>query len=288
MCIAGSNAAHGVPNSDINLITGEMDFVSTIIMQDEYSVSKVSPGQTDATTHHQIKPSAVVKLPEKIGSKVARNDNYNIQDVSSSFKSSLNLSTSEKDEEVAKSCEAVVKSSSNYAIRKKDVHSVSISERQCDVEWNDPARKSIPLKGETSRVTVNGDASTSNFNPAKVEEKFHVVKTGGSCKTKTKSSLKSAGDKKLGRSVTWADEKIDSAGSSDLCEVKEFGDIKNESDSVDSTDVANDEDELRRASAEACAIALSQASEAVASGDSDVPDAGNYRSFYVLSFTFKY
>lgn len=277
-----SNAACGMPNNDINLITGEMDFVSTMIMQDEYSVSKVSPGQTDATSHHQIKPSAVAKQPEKVGAKVARNDNYNVQHLSSSFKSSLNLSTSEKNDEVARSCEAVVKSSSNCAIRKKDVHSVSISERQCDVERNDSARKSIPLKGETSRVTANGDNSTSNFNPAEVEEKFHVGKTGGSCKTKPKSSLKSAGDKKLGRSVTWADDKIDSAGNSDLCEVKEFGNIKKESDSVGSTDVADDEDELRRASAEACAIALSQASEAVAAGDSDVTDAVSEAGITIL------
>lgn len=278
----GSNAGHDKSTSDKNLITTGMDFVSTIIMQDEYTVSKVSPGQTDATTHHQIKPTAVVKQPEKVGAKVVRKDDDSIQDLSSSLKSSLNLSTSETVEEVAKSCEAVVKSSPDCTIKKKNVHSISISERQCDVERNDSASKSIQLKGETSRVTANGDASTSNCDTAKVEEKFQVEKAGGSCKTKPKSSLKSAGDKKLSRSVTWADEKINSAGSRDLCEVKEFGDIKKESDSVGNIDVADDEDVLRCASAEACAIALSHASEAVASGDSDVTDAFSEAGIIIL------
>lgn len=261
-----------------------MGFVSTIIMQDEYSVSKVPPGQMDATANHQIKPTATVKQPEKVDAEVVRKDDDSIQDLSSSFKSSLILSTSEKEEEVTKSCEAVLKFSPGCAIQKKDVHSISISERQCDVEQNDSARKSVQVKGKTSRVIANDDASTSNLDPANVEEKFQVEKAGGSLKTKPRSSLKSAGEKKFSRTVTWADEKINSTGSKDLCEFKEFGDIKKESDSVgNNIDVANDEDILRRASAEACAIALSSASEAVASGDSDVSDAGNYCFFYEFS-----
>nr|KYP49456.1 RNA polymerase II-associated protein 2 [Cajanus cajan] len=214
----GSKASRIKSNSDKSLINTEMDFVSTIIMQDEYSISKVSP---------------------------------------------------------------VVKSSASPAIKMKDVHSISISERQCDVEWNG-SRKLVQLKGETSRVTANDDASTSNLDPANVEEKFQVEKASGSRKSKPKSSLKSAGEKKLNRSVTWADEKINSTGSRDLCEVKEFGDIREKSNSVGNVDVADDEDILRRASAEVCAIALSQASEAVASGDSDVTDAVSEAGIIIL------
>jgi hypothetical protein len=51
--------------------------------------------------------------------------------------------------------------------------------------------------------------------------------------------------------------------------------IKKESGVADNIDAAADEDILRCALAEACAIAMSQASEAVASGDSDANDAGN-------------
>jgi len=273
--IAGSKAGHGKSNNDEDLLNNEMNFVSTIIMQDEYSISKASPGQTDTT--------AVDRQPEKVGLKMVRKDEDSIQDLSSSFKSGLNLSTSEKEKELSKSYEAVVKSSPNLASKKKDAHSVSISERQCDQEKNNSARKSVQGKGETSRVTANGGASTSNFDPDNVKEKFQVEKVGGSCETKLKSSLKSAGEKKPSRTVTWADEKINGAGNKDLCEVKEFGDIRKEYESLGNVDVADDENMLRQASAEACAIALSQASEAVASGDSDVTDAGNYCFFYELS-----
>ncbi|CAJ1967317.1 unnamed protein product [Sphenostylis stenocarpa] len=261
----GSKAGHGKSNSDKNLINSEMNFVSTIIMQDEYSVSKAPPGQTD-TTHHQINQTAD-KQPEKVGHKVARKDGDNIQDLSSSFKSGLNLSTSENETEVSKSCEAVVKSSPNLAIKTKDVNSAS---------------KSLQLKGETSRVTANGDASTSNFDADNVKDKFQVEKAGGSRETKLKSSLKSAGEKKPSRTVTWADEKVNGPGNKDLCEVKEFRDIRKEADSVGNIDVADDEDMLRQASAEACAIALSQASEAVSSGDSDVTDAVSEAGIIIL------
>ncbi|KAL2327325.1 hypothetical protein Fmac_020752 [Flemingia macrophylla] len=254
----GSKASRIKSNSDKNLINSEMDFVSTIIMQDEYSVSKVSPGQTDATAPDQIKSTAVVKHQDKVGDpKVVRKDDDSIEDLSSSFKIGLSLSASEKEKEVAKPCEAVDKSSASPAVNKKYVHSNSISERQCDAERNGSARKSVQLKGETK-------------------------KAGGSFKSKPISSIKSAGEKKLSRSVTWADQKINSTGSRDLCEVKEFRDIKEETNSVDNVDVADDEDILRRASAEACAIALSQASEAVASGDSDVTDAFSEAGIIIL------
>ncbi|XP_014513955.1 putative RNA polymerase II subunit B1 CTD phosphatase RPAP2 homolog [Vigna radiata var. radiata] len=270
----GSKAGHGKSFNNKDLINNEMNFVSTIIMQDEYSVSKASPGQTDTI--------AVNRQPEKVGLQIVRKDEDSIQDLSSSFKSGLNLGTSEKEKEVSKSYEAVVQSSPNLASKKKDSHSVSISERQYDQEKHNSSRKSVQGKGETSRVTVNGGASTSNFDPDNVKEKFQVEKVGGSCETKLKSSLKSAGQKKPNRTVTWADEKINGAGNKDLCEVKEFGDIRKEYESLGNVDVADDEDMLRQASAEACAIALSQASEAVASGDSDVIDAVSEAGITIL------
>ncbi|XP_027365315.1 putative RNA polymerase II subunit B1 CTD phosphatase RPAP2 homolog isoform X2 [Abrus precatorius] len=274
----GSRASHSKLNGDNNLVNNEMDFMSSIIMHNEYSVSKVSPGQTDTTSDHQITQIAVVEQPEKVG----RKDDDSIQDLSSSFKSALKLSTSESENQVAKSCEAVPKSSPDRAVKKKDVPSVSISEKQCDVEQNDSARKSIQYIGETSRVTASDDTFTSNLDPANVEEKFQVEKETGSCQIKPKSSLKSTGGKKFRRSVTWADEKINSSGSKDLCQIKEFGDIIGEPDSVGNMNVADDEDILRCASAEACAVALSQASEAVTSGDSDVTDAVSEAGIIIL------
>ncbi|KAK7278764.1 hypothetical protein RJT34_23800 [Clitoria ternatea] len=272
----GSKTSYGKVNGNKNVMNIEMDFTSTIILSDEYSVSKVSPNQTDITGDHQIK-----QVPEEIGTKVGRKDDNGIQHLSLSFESGLNLSTSGEEKEVAKSHEDVPKSSLYPTIEKKVVHSVSISERQFDVEHNDSAGKSIQLKGETSRVNANDDTSTSNFDPACIGETFQVEKATVSCKTKLKSSLKSTGEKKLGHSVTWADEKINSSRSKDLCEVKELGHIKKESDLVGNIDDDN-EDVLRCASAEACAIGLNQASEAVASGNSDVTDAVSEAGIIIL------
>ncbi|XP_057743536.1 putative RNA polymerase II subunit B1 CTD phosphatase RPAP2 homolog [Arachis stenosperma] len=273
----GAKGARGKLNSDKNLIINDMDFASTIIMTDEYSVSKAPPGQTDTKVDHQIKPTASVEKPKPVGSKkVVAKDGKSIEELSSSFKSGLNLSVSEKEEEprieeVAESCDAVLKTPLDPFDKKTNVHFVSISERQCDVEKNNS--EVAPIKDGECRVAVNDGASTSNVDAANDEDKVQMEKTTGSSKNKPKSSLKAAGGKKLSRSVTWADEKNNSSGSKDLCEVKEFGDAKHKSDLVDDTEVDDDEDMIRRTSAEACAMALNQASEAVASGGSDVADA---------------
>ena len=57
------------------------------------------------------------------------------------------------------------------------------------------------LKGETSVVAANDDASTSKLVPVNAEGNFQIEKTIGSSPTKPKSSLKSDGKKKLSRSV---------------------------------------------------------------------------------------
>jgi hypothetical protein len=257
-----------------SVLNNEFDFMSTIIMQDEYSISKVPSGQTDKNADHEVKPTGILEQPKRADNKVVRKDDDNIQDLSTSFNSSLNLSTSKKEKEITKSCTGGIEPSLDPSVEKKVVHSITTPERQCDVEHNDSERKSIQLKGKTSIFAANDDASASNLDPAYVEEKFHSEKIIGSCGTKPKSSLKSNGKKKLCRSVTWADEKTNSSGSKDLCAVKEFGNTKKESGVADNIDADNSEDVLRCALAEACAIALSQASEAVASGDSDANDAG--------------
>ncbi|XP_045808982.1 putative RNA polymerase II subunit B1 CTD phosphatase RPAP2 homolog [Trifolium pratense] len=276
----GSKASHGKLDDGKSLLS-EFDFTSTIIMQDGYSVSKVPSGQTDKNDDHQVKPTGILEQPKRDDNKVVRKDD-NIQDLSTSFNSSLNLSTSKKEKEITKSCKGGLESSLDPSVEKKVVHSITISERQCDVEQNDSERKSIQLKGKTSIFAANDDTSASNLDPDNVEVNFHMEKTIGSCGTKPKSSLKSNGKKKLSRSVTWADEKTNSSGSKDLCTVKEFGNTKKESGVADNIDADGDEDMLRCALAEACAIALNQASEAVASGDSDANDAVSEAGITIL------
>lgn len=88
-----------------------------------------------------------------------------------------------------------------------------------------------------------------------------------------KSSMKSSGAKKLTRSVTWADKKADSMNNTNLCAIRELEDTKEDSESLGSMEIGDDDNALRFASAEACALALSQAAEAVGSGQSGVTDA---------------
>ncbi|XXG80425.1 hypothetical protein AAC387_Pa09g1290 [Persea americana] len=97
-----------------------------------------------------------------------------------------------------------------------------------------------------------------------------VVKQNG---TQLKSALKSSGVNPLSRNVTWADEK--KAENMDAGNLFNGQKNKEKSESIKNSSVSevNDESSLRFALAEACAIALSQAAEAVASGECDAEDA---------------
>ena len=81
--------------------------------------------------------------------------------------------------------------------------------------------------------------------------------------TGLKSSLKTSRSKGRNRSVKWADEREKET----LEDIKDTPQVMQEGDSDSS---------FRLASAEACAAALSQAAEAVASGEAEAGDAGKY------------
>lgn len=121
-----------------------------------------------------------------------------------------------------------------------------------EVEVGTPEEPSTSVHTHTSSTMPTAGADTENH----VEEAVVSMAT-------LKSSLKSSNSKKIGRSVTWADEKANCSGS-DLCEVREMTDTHN----------VDDNKLLRLASAEACATALSQAVEAISSRESDPNDAG--------------
>lgn len=108
--------------------------------------------------------------------------------------------------------------------------------------------------------------------------------------TQLKSALKSSGVNPLSRNVTWADEK--KAENMDAGNLFNGQKNKEKSESIKNSSVSevNDESSLRFALAEACAIALSQAAEAVASGECDAEDAGKLVQLlinqkFLLSFT---
>lgn len=85
-----------------------------------------------------------------------------------------------------------------------------------------------------------------------------------------KPSLKNSVSNRATRSVTWADEETN--GAQDLCGYSEQQNKKGAA-GASSSDKEVGDDSYRFVSVEACAMGLSQAAEAVASGKSDVPDA---------------
>uniref|UniRef100_A0A2N9I4V9 RNA polymerase II subunit B1 CTD phosphatase RPAP2 homolog n=1 Tax=Fagus sylvatica TaxID=28930 RepID=A0A2N9I4V9_FAGSY len=232
----GSNANHTKSSGKKDFHISEMDFMSTIITQDEYSVSKMPSGSTETASNTKFKEP-------------------------------------------------------------KGKMSCKDSDGQLSILENSPAlTKNGSERGENSKIIKKDDpsiqevSSTSNLCPtsfdsctAKAEEEVHSEKAAKSSKTMLKSSLKPSGTKKFSRSVTWADKKVDSTGGGNLCE---FSDAENKEghEILGSTYVEANDKTLRFASAEACAMALSQAAEAVASGDSDITDAVSEAGIIILPY----
>lgn len=135
--------------------------------------------------------------------------------------------------------------------------------------------KTKPEKSGKKIISVEYHANSyedgEEILAAESYERHKAQDVCSSSKTVTKSCLKISGSKKLSRSVTWADQ---NDGRGDLCEVKNH-DIT-AAPSLPSTDTEDVNSLSRLALAEACATALSQAAEAVSSGDSDASDASKF------------
>lgn len=218
--------------SDLNF--SEFDFTSTIITQDEYSVSKV-PSQLTANGSGSKSNCSATEV--RIGDM---NGQLEVWGKSSGCASS----SSKKKFKEPKQEKGFVDMIDN----------LSISDMSDRVREGGPGVNVIEAKKGARSKT----AAESMLKP----------------------SLKSIGSKNVTRSVTWADE--ESAGNRRLSEGSGLEDTKQDSEGLNQTNM-EEHDSLRLASAEACALALSQAAEAVASGDSDVPDAGIeycYSHFY--------
>ncbi|XP_038691406.1 putative RNA polymerase II subunit B1 CTD phosphatase RPAP2 homolog [Tripterygium wilfordii] len=129
--------------------------------------------------------------------------------------------------------------------------------------------------------TSNSRPSGSNIRNADGEKESNDLKLAKVNETLVKPSLKSSTAKKNGRTVTWADGK---AGSRNLCEIKEIEDTTAATARSDIADMKDDEYALRFVSAEACAMALTKAAEAVASGYPDVSEAVSGAGIAILPY----
>lgn len=288
---AGTKANNTKISSSKDLLTNEIDFMSTIIANDEYSVSKMRPGSAE------IGVDTILGEPTR---------NISCRDAENQFTVLDTLSISKR----------------NDSKRKPRKLKGECSKLVSNSELGDKKLSSTSTPRQTSSLPSIGQAE---------EEPSQVEKAEKSNEATLKPSLKPSGTRKLSRSVTWADEKTDSAGIRNLCEVREIEDVKEGPDIVvsmgkmslepseakevshsvtldrerieskgtknlstsremadtkevpnisGSEDMEDEGDMLRFASAEACAVALGEASEAVASGESEIADA---RTSCVLS-----
>ncbi|KAF1002424.1 putative RNA polymerase II subunit B1 CTD phosphatase RPAP2 homolog [Apium graveolens] len=224
------------PAEKIDMKFSEVDFMSTIITQDEYSVSKV-PSQLKAND---------------FGLEVNGSESgYRFREMNDQ---SVELGTS-------------------------SARASSSSKSECEGPKQEGSVVDMIDNLSISDVSGNACQGGAGVNVMAAEKGAHSGNTAECNASLPKTSLKSSSSKNVTRTVTWADEK--SIGNRTLSEVGELEDKKHDSKGLNQVNM-EEYDSLRLESAEACALALSQAAEAVASGDSDVPDAVSEAGIIVM------
>ncbi|KAL0335387.1 UNVERIFIED_CONTAM: putative RNA polymerase II subunit B1 CTD phosphatase RPAP2 [Sesamum radiatum] len=213
------------PPADI--LFSDLNFTSTIITEDEYSISKAVPP---------------VKAKESKGKVI-------IEDVNSRANQMQKPAAPLPNIQETKS-------------KKSDKH-----------------KHVIKTDDELSILETAAGQSQNDFT--KEENEPLLGKECASGATALKSSLKTSDSKKATRSVTWADAKTDGDGQN-LCEFREVKDEKGALVTSHSAVQEVGDESYRIASAEACARALSQAAEAVASGQHDVSNAVSEAGVIIL------
>ncbi|KAL8171783.1 hypothetical protein V2J09_023587 [Rumex salicifolius] len=201
-----------------------MDFMSTIITEDEYSVSKPLSGNDFGETSKEPNGKLIQKEAGDISSAVDKSS-----------------------------------TSTQIGSKKKLINSATVNSDQ-------------------SGEGPEGSSNIAAINPVTL----HPGEAIKPSKTMSRSSLKSSNLIKSGRKVTWADENQTVSDAGNLCEFEEPSSSKEVSVKSSSAE-AGENDSQRFASANAVAIALSQAAEAVASGQSDVDDAVSEAGIVVLA-----
>ncbi|XP_065878875.1 putative RNA polymerase II subunit B1 CTD phosphatase RPAP2 homolog [Euphorbia lathyris] len=86
---------------------------------------------------------------------------------------------------------------------------------------------------EVVKVELSGQDLSSPLSNAEAEESEVKAEAAADLsEAKLKPTLKASGTKKLNRSVTWADDKVNNSGGGDLCEVREMEDIEEHPDAI--------------------------------------------------------
>lgn len=297
-------------SSKEDFIIDEMDFTSSIITQDEYSISKTPSGLTDTNTDKKTqKPKAKGSHKGSKGQSSARGKDDSRSKAKGtkqsskqeSFINDMNFTSTiiitQDEYSISKSPSGLAGTTSKTKIQKqKEKVSQKSSENQPSATRKvDSSKTSRKVKEDRSKGAIKDELSSQELSSpfdscqtssititAEAKEKSVSEKAAKLVESSLKPSLKTSGAKKLTRSVTWADEKVGSSGSRDLCEVREMEDTKAGPEIVDNIDKRDDGYVLKFESAEACAKALSQAAEAVASGDADASNALSEAGLVIL------
>ncbi|XP_024021958.1 putative RNA polymerase II subunit B1 CTD phosphatase RPAP2 homolog isoform X2 [Morus notabilis] len=269
----GSKSPKRGSKANNTVLINDMDFVSTIITEDEYTVSKTPSSLKKTGLDSKVREQEEILAKKAMGNEFAvLETSYapasNVsrvglvfEDVTSSLRAGSCLSSARAEEEshddkAEKCTEASIKSSLKPSRKKKLSRTVTWADEKTD---SSGGRKLCEIR----------EIEDMKEDPSVVENKNGV-------------SFTSSGKMKAGQSVIWADEKGDSSKSIDVCEVREIEDAKEAADMLCNADTGENDDTFRFASAEACARALDEASEAVASEELEVNDAMSEAGIIIL------
>lgn len=246
MCIAGSRANN-------TILINDMDFVSTIVIGDEYTVSK--------TASSSKKTGLDTKLRGQEENLARKGMENGFTVLETSYAPTRNVSRDEQG-----ILDIALTSTSTSA--QCGSYSSSLDEKL--TEPSDQSSLKPSQKKKLSRSVTWADEKTDCVGGrqlCEIREIEDMMEDLSVVANDNKVSFKSSGTMEVGQSVT------DGKKSKDVCEVREMEDAKEASDMLCSMDIGENDDMLRFASAEACARALDEASEAVASQEFEVNNA---------------
>lgn len=246
----GHKSEHAYIQPTKDKFFNDMDFTSTLIIQDEYSISKSPDLERSISSHKSDKQKGKMKHKDM------------------------------KDDESTELEGRVV--SVGNKIEKKGNKLDKAPRRPAMNDYLGDLSNDMHEKLVISDSFSGSGGNDLNKNTSEAASEFQAERASSSTANMLKSSLKSTLRKKGTHSVTWADEKVDGNSSKTLCEFRELEDTKNIFSGPESAVTEVNEDPYRFASAEACARALSKAAEAVASGDADTSDAVDEAGIVVL------
>lgn len=246
----GHKSEHAYIQPTKDKFFNDMDFTSTLIIQDVYSISKSPDLERSISSHKSDKQKGKMKHKDM------------------------------KDDESTELEGRVV--SVGNKIEKKGNKLDKAPRRPAMNDYLGDLSNDMHEKLVISDSFSGSCGNDLNKNTSEAASEFQAERASSSTANMLKSSLKSTVLKKGTRSVTWADEKVDGNSSKTLCEFRELEDTKNIFSGPESAVTEVNEDPYRFASAEACARALSKAAEAVASGDADTSDAVDEAGIVVL------